>query len=442
LHIAKGKGGVSLTTVTHVDQGSPACGRIEPGEQLATINGHPIRDVLDYQYHSYDENLLLNLRKPSGQWKMVRIRKEPGEDLGLTFSTYLMAQKRACVNRCVFCFIDQLPPGLRETLYFKDDDVRLSFLTGNYVSLTNLTEAEIERIIAFRVSPLNISVHATDPAVRAMMFGNPRAGRGLELMRRFADAGLRLNAQIVVCPGLNDGEVLEQTMRDLKALYPQLGSVSVVPVGLTRHRDGLYPLNPVTKPLALEIITQVEAFAAKCRKEHGSRLFFLADELYLRAGVLLPDEEEYEDYPQLENGVGMLRYFKTSLRAAMDDLESPPQPPPFAIATGTAVAPFMQNLLTTIAERYGKIKGSIYAIQNDFFGRSVTVAGLVTGGDILAQLKGKDLGKRLLIPRTMLRHGEDVFLDDMTTEALSAKLGVPVIPVDPEGEAFLHAIFI
>jgi len=430
-----------MQTITRVTPDSPVYGKLKPGEALVTINGNEIRDVLDYQFHSYDANLLLSVKTADQQWKMVRVQKEEGADLGLTFSTYLMDKPRACVNRCIFCFIDQLPSGMRESLYFKDDDPRLSFLTGNYVSLTNLSEAEIKRLIRLRVSPINISIHATDPDVRAMMLGNPNGSKGFELMQRFARAGITMNAQIVVCPEVNDGEVLEQSMEDLETLYPMLQSVSIVPVGLTRYRDGLYPLTPFTQEHALDTITQVEKFSAKCLETYGSRIFFLADELYLRAGVPLPDEDYYEDYPQLENGVGMLRNFKTTLLEAIEDLKNPPATAPFAIATGTAAAPFLQNLLGTIAEKYGKIEGSVCAVQNNFFGHSVSVAGLITGGDILEQLKGQDLGQRLFIPRAMLRQGEEIFLDDCTVEKLSAELGIPVIPVNPDGESLLRAIF-
>lgn len=430
-----------MQTIIHVAPDSPAFGKVKAGEQLKTINGHQIRDVLDYEFYSYDKNPLLNLRTKDGQWKMVRLQKEEGEDLGLTFSSYLMDKPRSCVNRCVFCFIDQLPSGLRESLYFKDDDVRLSFLTGNYVSLTNLSEAEVQRLIDLRVSPINVSIHATDPNVRAMMLGNPRGAEGLALMYRFAQAGLMLNAQIVVCPGLNDGEVLEQTMEDLKALYPALGSVSVVPVGLTKYRDGLYPLTPFTSERALDTIAQVERFSAGCLGELGTRLFFLADELYLQASVPLPDEAYYEGYPQIENGVGMLRHFKETLLEAMQTLRCTMTPATFSIVTGTAAAPFLQNSLTTVTQKYGKISGQVYAIRNEFFGEHVTVAGLVTGGDIIRQLRGRNLGQRLFIPRTMLRHGEEVFLDNLTVSDLTNQLGIPVIPVDPDGQAMLEAIF-
>ena len=427
--------------VIRVAPDSPVFGKVKPGEYLASINGNQIRDVLDYEFYSYDANPLLNLKTRDGQWKMMRVKKEEGEDLGLTFKTYLMDKPRSCVNRCIFCFIDQLPSGLRESLYFKDDDVRLSFLTGNYVSLTNLSGAEIERLIALRVSPINVSIHATDPEVRAMMLGNPRGGQGLELMYRFAQEGMMLNAQIVVCPGINDGQVLEQTMEDLKALYPALQSVSVVPVGLTKYRDGLYPLAPFTPEIAFDTISQVEGFAAQCLEELGSRLFFLADELYLQAGIPLPDEDDYEGYPQIENGVGMLRHFKETLLEAIRTRYFTKTPASFSIATGEAAAPFLHNLVTTVAQKYGKLDGQVHAIRNDFFGPDVNVAGLVTGGDILAQLYGQNLGERLFIPRTMLRHGEEVFLDNMTVTRLTKQLGIPVIPVDPDGQALLEAIF-
>jgi len=274
-----------------------------------------------------------------------------------------------------------------------------------------------------------------------MMLGNPRGAEGLRLMYRFAQEGLMLNAQIVICPGINDGEILEQTMEDLKALYPALGSVSVVPVGLTKYRDGLYPLSPLTSERALDTIAQVQKFAADCLEELGSRLFFLADEFYLQAAIPLPNEEEYEGYPQIENGVGMLRHFKETLLEAMQTHRYIHTPAPFSIATGTAVAPFLQNLLTAMAQRYGNMSGQVCAIRNDFFGERITVAGLVTGGDILRQLHGRNLGQRLFIPRTMLRHGEDVFLDNLTISDLTQELGIPVIPVNPDGQAMLEAIF-
>ena len=434
-----------MIEIISVAPDSPAAGKVFPGEFLVALNGTPISDVLDYQFHSYDATLLVAVKTPAGQWKVASVQKDEGADLGLEFVDYLMDKPRSCQNRCIFCFIDQMPKGLRKSLYFKDDDIRLSFLTGNYISLTNLTDAELERIIRLKISPINISVHATDPGVRAMMLGNLKAGRCMAIMRRFRDAEITMNAQIVLCPGINDGAILAQSMQDLAALWPQLNSVSVVPVGLTRHREGLYPLVPFKPEQARDTIAQVERFAARCLAEHGSRVFYCGDELYLQAGLALPEEEAYEGYPQLENGVGLMRSFETEFLAALEGVASskPPlqeAPIPFSIATGTAAAPFLQDLLKTVAQKCGRIDGQVYAIQNDFFGHSVTVAGLVVGADILAQLKGRDLGERLLIPRSMLRHGEGVFLDDMTVAALAEGLSVPVVPVNIDGGAFLETI--
>ena len=430
-----------MTEIVSVTPGSPAAGKISPGETLVSINESPIGDVLDYQFHSYDPLLLLTTKTPDGQWKLTSVQKDAGEDLGLCFADALMDKPRACQNSCIFCFIDQLPKDLRETLYFKDDDVRLSLLTGNYVSLTNLSEAEVARIIRLKISPVNISVHATDPRVRTMMLGNLRAGRCMELMRQLGDAGITMNAQIVLCPEVNDGAVLSGTMAELKTLYPRLQSVSVVPVGLTRHREGLYPLLPVDQALARVTIDQVEEFAACCLAAHGTRLFYCGDELYLTAGLPLPEEEAYEDYPQLENGVGLMRSFDVEFREALAYLEHPAPPAPFSVATGMAASDFLQDLLATAAEKCAKIEGHVYAVENAFFGPLVSVAGLITGQDLRAQLLGRDLGTKLLIPKSMLRHGEGVFLDGMTIEELETALGVPVLPIAPDGESFLEAIF-
>ena len=430
-----------MTEIVSVTPDSPADGKILPGEFLVAINGTPIGDVLDYQFYSYDTTLSVTTKIREGQWKLVSIQKDAGEDLGLVFSSYLMDKPRNCANRCIFCFIDQLPPGLRDSLYFKDDDIRLSFLTGNYISLTNLTDAELQRIIRLKISPINISVHATDPGVRTTMLGNLRAGRCMAIMELLRDAGITMNAQIVLCPGVNDGTVLSETMVDLASLWPALQSVSVVPVGLTRHRTDLYPLKPYTRALARVIIGQIETFAARCLRGYGRRMFYCGDEFYLKAGYPLPPEDDYEGYPQLENGVGLLRSFETEFLADLAGTETlKPLPSPCSIATGSAAAPFLQDLLATAAEKYGKIEAAVHAVQNDFLGSTVTVAGLITGRDLAAQLRDRDLGARLLIPKSMLRHGEGVFLDDMTVETLAETLGVTVIPVDVSGTAFLQAI--
>ena len=425
--------------IKQVDAGSPLAGRVRPGDALLSINGKLIRDVLDYKFHSYDRDLLLELKTPEGKLRLVRVRKPEGRDLGLDFETYLMDRPRSCANRCVFCFIDQNPPGMRKSIYFKDDDARLSFLMGCYITLTNLTEREIERIIALHVSPVNVSVHATDPALREKLLGNPRAGEALGIMRRFAAAGITMNCQIVCCPGLNDGEALTRTLADLKALWPAVRSVSVVPVGLTCHREGLPALTAFTPALARAVIERVTQFGNKCMEELGTRLAFCSDELYLTAGLELPPDEFYEEHVQLENGVGMLRLLEAEFQAALRCADAP-DGVPFSVATGAAAAPMLEKLLFSVAEKYDTLKGRVYPIRNDFFGSSVTVAGLVTGTDLIAQLRGKDLGARLLISADMLRREEADFLDSVTLAEASAALGVPIYPVACDGGALCDAM--
>ena len=419
--------------IRSIDAGSPAHKRrIHPGDRLVSVNGNPIHDVLDYKYHTYEEKLVLELERPGGRRVRVKIRKPEGMDLGLNFDTYLMDTARSCANRCLFCFVDQLPAGMRETLYFKDDDARLSFLQGNYITLTNLSPREAQRIMDLHVSPINVSVHATDPALRCKLLGNPNGGRGLELMRDFAGANIIMNCQVVCCPGLNDGAQLQKTMEDLASLYPQVPSVSIVPVGLTKHRQGLCELTPFDRERALETVRQVEAYGEACLERCGSRIFFCADEMYLKAGLPLPEDEFYEDYPQLENGVGLMRLLITEFDAAYEEL-TPGDLCEFSVATGVSAAPFIRSLAEKAARRDPAIRGTIYPVVNDFFGHTIDVAGLVTGGDIIRQLTGKELGKRLLIPRNMLRQGEGVFLDDVTLPELSEKLGVPVRVVEQDG---------
>ena len=426
--------------IKHVDAESPLAGRVHPGERLLSINGKLIRDVLDYKFYSYDRDLLLELKTPEDKLRLVRLRKAEGQDLGLDFATYLMDRPRSCANRCVFCFIDQNPPGMRKSIYFKDDDARLSFLMGCYITLTNLTEREIRRIIDLRVSPVNISVHATDPALRTRLLGNPRAGEALDIMRRFAAAGITMNCQIVCCPGLNDGAALERTMEDLKALHPAVRSVSVVPVGLTDHRAGLPELTPFTPQRAAETVECVTQFGNKCVEELGTRLVFCSDELYLLAGLPLPPDEFYEAHVQLENGVGMLRLLEAEFALALQCADAP-DGRPFSIATGAAAAPMIEKLLFSAKKKYDKLNGRVYTVRNDFFGRSVTVAGLVTGGDLIAQLRGRDLGERLLISADMLRRDEADFLDSVPLSAAAEALGVPIYPVACDGGALCDAMF-
>lgn len=434
---------MSRTKVKQVAPGSPADeAGVRTGETLMAVNGHPIVDVLDYKYYSYDPELTLTLRGEEGD-REVFLRKEIGEDLGLDFETYLMDRARSCANKCVFCFVDQLPEGMRDTLYFKDDDARLSFLMGNYITLTNLSRREIQRICDLHISPINISVHATDPEVRKLLLGNPRrGGECMEIMEKFAKAGIVMNCQIVSCPGLNDGPVLQKSMEELAALYPQVKSVSVVPVGITRHREGLYPLRPYTEAEAAAVVDQVEAFAQTCLDEKDSRIFWCSDEFYLQGNRPLPEDDYYEEYTQLDNGVGMLRLLAVEMHGASLGAPEGIKVEPFSVATGVAAAPFLQEIIDTAAAKcHTELDYQVYPIVNHFFGETITVAGLITGQDLIAQLGGRNLGARLLIAQNMLRHGETVFLDDLSLEDVSKALGVPVIPVNQDGFDLFEAVF-
>ena len=432
---------MSMTVVCSVDAHSPASrAGIKVGEQLVQVNGHPVLDVLDYKFYTYDPKLSLVLRSPEGKERTVKVRKREGEDLGLNFETYLMDKARCCANRCIFCFVDQLPGGMRDTLYFKDDDARLSFLMGNYITMTNLSPRELDRIVELRVAPINISVHATDPDLRVMMLGHRNAGQIMNIMERFAKAHITMNCQIVSCPGINDGAQLRKSMEDLESLYPYVKSVSIVPVGLTCHREGLHPLEPYDKPKAEAVLDLVEEFAQKCLDKHGSRIFWCSDEFYLRAERAIPEDEYFEDYTQLENGVGMLRLLRTEFDSALRLADPVESVRPFSTACGVDAAAWIREIVDSAAEKC-HTKGNVYPIVNHFLGETITVSGLVTGGDLIAQLKGRDLGERLLIPINMLRHGEDVFLDDITLSDVERELNVEVIPVNQDGFDLCDAIF-
>ncbi len=422
-----------------IDPGSPLEHRAAVGDRLTSINGKPIRDVLDYKFYAYDRDLHLVLNRPDGSEYRLHVRKAEGGDLGLDFESYLMDRPRSCANNCVFCFIDQLPKGLRHTMYFKDDDARLSFLLGNYITLTNLSEREIQRIIDLHVSPVNISVHTMNPELRVKMLRNPRAGESIGILRRLADAGITMNCQIVCCPGWNDGAELDFSMRELAALYPAVHSVSVVPVGLTRWREGLSELTAFTPEHAGETIDQVTAFSDRCLERYGTRIFWCGDELYLKAGRDLPPDEFYEEYTQLENGIGMLRLLETEFRSALR-LSDDPGAQHCSIATGVAAAPWLRMLAEHAVSRYPQLNIHVYPIINDFFGHSITVAGLVTGGDLIRQLQGKELGDRLLISQNMLRREERDFLDDVTLQEAADALQVPVAPVESDGFLLWDAI--
>ena len=425
-----------------VEPGSPADrAGVQTGEILTHVNGVPILDVLDYKYYTYDPNLDLTLAAPCGHARVVKVKKQAGEALGLEFETYLMDKARSCANQCIFCFVDQMPKGMRGTLYFKDDDARLSFLMGNYITLTNLSDREIQRIIDLRISPINVSVHTTNPELRCKMLGHRNAGKSIDVMRRFANAGITMNCQIVACPGINDGPELERSMRELADMHPGVKSVSVVPVGVTKFREGLYPLASYTKETAGALLNLVEEFAGLCWKRFGTRMFWCSDELYLKAERPLPSDDYFEDYTQLENGVGMLTSLRTEFRGALLTVEEGAEPAPFSIATGVSAAPFLQEIVDLAAKRCHTMTSYVYPVINHYFGETITVAGLVTGQDLMEQLTGKPLGQRLLIPSSMLRQGEHVFLDDVTLEQVSTSLGVPVTPVEQDGFALLDAIF-
>lgn len=432
-----------MTLITAVEPRSHAARvGIEPGDVLVSINGHEIHDVLDYRFYLTEPRLELELTR-GGRPFGVRVRKGEYDDLGLDFDTPLMDNKHRCANKCIFCFIDQLPPGMRDTLYFKDDDSRLSFLHGNYVTLTNLSDSDIDRIIKMHISPLRVSVHTTDPELRVKMMKNPRAGEVLKYIRRVADAGIDISAQVVLCRGINDGAALERTMDDLCGYLPALQSVSIVPAGLTRYRDGLYPLSPYTPCEARDIVRQVERRGDECLREHGRRIFFSADELYIRAGLPLPEADFYEGFDQLEDGVGLIAALLEDFGYAMEDTPLPPSSDRrVTIATGEAAYPTISHMARRLCDAVPGLWVQVVAIKNEFFGGGVTVAGLLTATDIAAQLSGVPLGDALMIPAVALRRSDEpVFLDDKTTDWLSEALGgVPIIPSENDGAAFVRDV--
>ncbi len=421
---------------------------VAPGDVLVAVNGQPVEDVFDYHYLTNEEYLTVLIRKPDGEEWELEIEKEYEEDLGIVFENSLMDDYRSCSNRCIFCFIDQMPKGMRETLYFKDDDSRLSFLQGNYVTLTNMSDHDIDRIIRYRLEPINISFQTMNPELRCRMLNNRFAGDIFPKVERLAAAGIEMNGQIVLCRGVNDGAELEDSLQKLTRYLPSLRSVSVVPVGLTRFRDGLYPLEPFTPEDAGAVIDCIEAWQKKIFCTHGLHFVHASDEWYLLAGRELPEAERYDGYLQLENGVGMLRLLCEEVREALTDYKKAVKERPAAgeshtelsLATGLLAAPCLRLLYGEIHEQFPQVTLHIHEIRNDFFGERITVSGLLTGADLIRQLKGKPLGEELLLPVNMLRSGEQVFLDDVTVEELEKALQIKVRIVKSSGYDFFRAV--
>ena len=426
---------------------------IEPGDVLLSINNEEIGDVFDYRYLIKDEYVEALIRKPDGEEWLLEIDKEYDDDLGLEFENSLMSDYRSCSNQCIFCFIDQMPPGMRETLYFKDDDSRLSFLQGNYITLTNMKERDIERIIRMQLAPINISVQTTNPELRCKMLHNRFAGETLKYMQMLYDGHVEMNGQVVCCKGVNDGAELVRTLDDLAGFLPFLRSVSVVPAGITKYRDGLFPIGLFTAGEAGEVIDMIESRQQGYFEEYGLHFIHASDEWYITAGRDFPEEERYDGYIQLENGVGMMRLFINEFNEAFEALLGSPEYETLAetldrtltIATGKLTGPTIRGFAEQLMRAFPRLHIHVYDIRNDFFGETITVSGLVTGQDLIRQLKerreaGEDLGGALHIPSNMLRVGEQVFLDDVTVQDVERELNMRVVPVEPGGNEFIQAI--
>ncbi len=413
---------------------------LEPGDKLISINDNVIEDVFDYHYYVNDEELVLLIEKADGEEWELEIEKDYEDDLGITFEQGLMDEYRSCHNKCMFCFIDQLPKGMRDTLYFKDDDSRLSFLQGNYITLTNMSDHDVERIIQYHLEPINISFHTTNPELRCKMLSNRFAGDALKKVDKFYEGGIQMNGQIVLCKGVNDGAELERSISDMTKYLPNLQSVSVVPVGLTKFREGLYPLEPFTKEDAENVLDIIERWQEKIYAEHGMHFIHASDEWYILAERELPEEERYDGYLQLDNGVGMIRLLMNEFEEAMESLEGDDREIEVSMATGVLAYDYLKLLTEKLQDKFPNVKVHLYKIINHFFGEKITVAGLITGQDLIDQLKGQDLGKCLLLPCNMLRSGEDVLLDDVTLSQVKESLQVEVDIVKSSGQDFINAI--
>ena len=426
--------------INSVEKGSPAArAGIKGGETLISINKNEIIDVLDYRFYQNETKLLVEILRKNGKTKTFKIKKDEYKELGLCFDSYLMDSQRSCKNNCIFCFIDQLPKGMRETLYFKDDDSRLSFLFGNYITLTNLTEHEINRIINMHISPVNISVHTTNPELRVKMMKNRFAGEVLAIIDRLDKAGIEMNCQLVLVPEYNDGAELERSITDLLK-YENVSCVAAVPVGLTKFREGLTPLKPFDEKTAAQVIDIIDRKGSDSLSKTGSRKVFAADEFYLTAKREIPDADYYEGFPQLENGVGMWALFKEETQNALEEAPSEIADSDFTVICGMASAPLIKSTVDKATAKWHNLVCRVYPIRNDFFGEKITVSGLVTGSDIINQLKGKDLGEELLVPANMLRFERDMFLDNVTVTELEEELKVEVVITEGDGADFINKL--
>ena len=426
--------------INSVEKGSPAArAGIKGGETLLKINNNEIIDVLDYRFYQNETKLLVEVLRKNGKVKLFKIKKDEYRELGLCFDSYLMDAQRSCKNNCIFCFIDQLPKGMRESLYFKDDDSRLSFLFGNYITLTGLTEHEISRIIKMHISPVNISVHTTNPSIRCKMMNNRFAGECLDILKRFNDAGISMNCQLVLCPEYNDGDELKRSLNDLLQ-YENVQSVACVPVGLTKFRENLTELKPFDKKSSCEVLDIIEEYAIKYMDKYGVRKVYGADEFYLLSGREIPESDFYGDFDQLDNGVGMWALFKKEAFDAIELSDKMPDGVAKTIVTGVAAYPLIKEIVEKAKEKWNNLECEVVAIINDFFGERITVSGLVTGTDIIKQLRGKNIGKELLLPSSMLRYENDLFLDDVSVEEVQEKLNVKIKITDNDGYQLIDGI--
>ena len=413
---------------------------IRPGDMLCEINGNAVNDVLDYRFYLTEKKLKAVFEKQDGRRKAFTIRKDETDDIGLEFETYLMDKHHSCKNKCIFCFVDQLPDGMRDSLYFKDDDDRLSFLFGNYVTLTNLDDEEVARLIKMRISPINVSVHTMNPELRVKMMANPESGKSLRYLKDFADAGLTINAQLVLCPGINDGDELVYSLEKLFEYYPAVGSIACVPVGLTKHRDGLCPLKPYDTVTAGEVIDIIDRENEKLKEKCGVKIAYASDEFYITAGRSIPPAEYYDDFPQLDNGVGMWALLKSEFEDALADCTVSSAKRKITVATGTAAYPLIDELCSLAQRRIPGLEINVIPVVNNLFGESVTVSGLLSGGDIYEAVKDTDIGDELIIPPNCLRNEGDMFIDSMTVEQLSDKLGARIRQNKNGGAQLLAAL--